>query len=261
MAAWDPARYLQFERERTLPCRDLVARLEGGPYRRIVDLGCGTGTSTAVLRARWPDAAVTGVDSSAPMLERARASDPAVRWIEADLRRWTPDAPFDLVFSNAALQWLPDHATLFPRLFEAVAPGGAFAAQMPANDGAPYLRAMARLRARPEWRRYRPEAGSEIGIESAEFYYDLLAPRAQRVELWETRYLHDLPGPDAIVAWTTGTGLRPWLASLPDDAHRERFLGQYAAEIARRYPSSAGGRVLFPFVRRFVIAYRAAPPP
>lgn len=261
MAAWDPAQYLQFERERTQPCRDLVARLEGGPYRRIVDLGCGPGTSTAVLRARWPDAAVTGIDRSAAMLERARASDPAVTWLEDDLGRWTPEGPFDLVFSNAALQWLPDHGTLFPRLFDAVAPGGALAVQMPANDGAPYLRAVARLRARPEWRPYRPEAGSEIGIESAEFYYDLLAPRARRVDLWDTRYVHDLAGPDAIVAWTTGTGLRPWLAALPDEAHRQRFLGQYRAAIARLYPPTADGKVLFPFVRRFVVAYRDAARP
>lgn len=256
MAAWDPAQYLRFERERTQPCRDLVARIEGGPYRRIADLGCGPGNSTAVLRARWPEAEVTGVDSSPAMLETARRSDATVRWIEADLATWAPDRPFDLVFSNAALHWLPDHAALFPRLFGYVAEGGAFAVQMPANVDEPYQRAFARLTEGPDWRRYRERNFTEFDIGSPGFYYDRLRPTARRVDLWDTIYGHVLDGPEALVAWTTGTGLRPWMSALPDDATRERFLREYGRELAHGYPPLSDGRVLFPFRRRFLIAYR-----
>lgn len=259
MATWDPAQYLRFERERTQPCRDLVTRIELAPPHRIVDLGCGPGNSTAVLRARWPTSEIVGVDRSAEMLTAARRTDPTVRWVEADAASWTPDAPVDLLFSNAALQWVPDHARQFPRLFASVAPGGAFALQMPANTDEPYQRAAVRLSASPTWSRFLGSLDLDFETEGPEFYFDRLAPLAGRIDLWDTRYVHVLAGPDEVVEWTVGTGLRPYLAALPDDAHRERFLAEYRAEIRREYPARSGGRVLFPFLRRFVVAYRAAP--
>jgi len=256
MAAWDPAQYLRFERERTQPCRDLVARIELADPRRVVDLGCGPGNSTAVLRARWPRSEVVGVDRSAEMLATARRSDPAVRWIESDAATWAPDGPVDLLFSNAALQWVPDHEHLFPRLLGLVAPGGAFAVQMPTNTDEPYQRAAGRLASSPTWSPFLAPLGSDFDTADPETYYDRLALRAARVDLWETRYVHVLDGPDAIVEWIIGTGLRPWLAALPDAAHRDRFLAEYRAEIRREYPVRAGGRVLFPFRRQFLVAYR-----
>jgi trans-aconitate 2-methyltransferase len=256
MAAWDPAQYLRFERERTQPCRDLVARIELEAPRRIVDLGCGPGNSTAVLRARWPTADLTGVDRSGEMLEVARRSDPRVSWVAGDIGRWTANPPADLLFSNAALHWLPDHAQQFPRLFAQVAPNGAFAVQMPANDGAPYQRAADRVFASPEWRSCFPPEDRDVALAAPEFYHDLLAPLAHRIDLWDTRYVHVLPDANAVVEWTKGTGLRPALARLPDDAHRERFLAQYGREVARAYPPRPDGQVLFPFLRRFLIAYR-----
>ncbi len=259
MATWDPAQYLRFERERTQAGRDLVARIELSEPHRIVDLGCGPGNSTAVLRTRWPGAEIVGVDRSAEMLAAARRTDATVRWVEADAASWTPDAPVDLLFSNAALQWVPDHERQFPRLFARVAPGGAFAVQMPANTDEPYQRAVDRLCALPTWSRFLGALDADFGTAGPEFYFDRLAPLAGRIDLWDTRYVHVLAGPDEVVEWTVGTGLRPYLAALPDDVHRERFLTEYRAEIRREYPARSGGRVLFPFLRRFVIAYRAAP--
>jgi trans-aconitate 2-methyltransferase len=256
MAAWDPAQYLRFERERTQPCRDLVARVELADPRRIVDLGCGPGNSTSVLRARWPSAQVTGVDRSAEMLSVARGHDPAVQWVAADIDRWTSDAPVDLLFSNAALHWVPDHAHQFPRLFAQVAPGGAFAVQMPANDREPYQLAADRLRASGEWREFFPPDPADRPLAAPEFYHDVLAPLARRVDQWDTRYLHVFPSPADIVEWTLGTGLRPTLARLPDDAQRDRFLAEYRREVARAYAPRPDGQVLFPFLRRFLIAYR-----
>lgn len=255
-AGWDAAQYLKFERERTQPARDLASRIELGSAQRLVDLGCGPGTSTAVLRARWPSASCTGVDSSEAMLETARRSDPAVVWQVGDIRDWSSNQPVDLIFSNAALHWVPDHDRLLPRLMAQLRAGGALAVQMPANSDEPYQRAAEQLRHREPWARYLDAARSEFGVWSLDAYYDLLAPLSTRVELWETLYVHVLDGPRAVVEWTTGTGLRPWLARLPSDDDRRRFLEAYLGEIEAGYAARPDGRVLFPFRRRFFVAYR-----
>lgn len=255
--AWDARQYLRFEAERTQPCRDLVARIGLAAPRRIADLGCGPGNSAAVLRSRWPAAEITGVDSSSEMLAKARATDPSVRWEEADLERWTPRAPFDLLFSNAALQWLPDHPGLVSRWLPHVAPRGALAFQVPARPTPPAPWSMAieeALAGVPGGSAAATDVAAENVLSLAQ-YYDLLAPSAERVDLWDTEYHHVLEGPADIVEWVRGTALRPVLARLPDDAARTRFLERYGAAIARRYPRRKGGRVIFPFLRRFVVAY------
>ena len=135
MPTWNADQYLQFAEERTRPCRDLVARIALEHPRRIIDLGCGPGNSTRVIAARWPDARIAGLDSSPAMIEKARTECPSCDWIADDIERWTggADEPYDLVFSNAALQWVPDHPRLFPKLLQRVAAGGALAVQMPGN--------------------------------------------------------------------------------------------------------------------------------
>ena len=255
---WDSARYLRFEAERTLPCRDLIRRLELDAPRRVVDLGCGPGTSTAVLAARWPDARLVGVDHSREMLRRARASPLGIEWVEADLAEWTPEAPFDLVFSNAALHWLPGHRTLLPRLWNWVAPGGALAFQVPArsNPSPAWRRAVASVARRSPWSAHSWDDPAEANVLGLDAYYDLLSPSARRLDLWDTEYDHVLDGPEAVVDWIRGTALRPGLAQLPGEAERARFLGELTREIAGLYPRRPDGKVLFPFLRRFVVAYR-----
>jgi trans-aconitate 2-methyltransferase len=131
--AWSPDLYLKFADHRLRPALDLMAQVTLAAPRHIVDLGCGPGNVTAVLRSRWPDARITGVDASPEMLAKARNAMTDVEWIEADVAAWRPDRPADLVYSNAALHWLPDHARLFPHLLTIVAPGGQLAVQMPRN--------------------------------------------------------------------------------------------------------------------------------
>ena len=131
--AWDPKTYLAFGAERTRPAADLLARVPLATPKRVADLGCGPGNSTALLRARWPDADIDGIDLSDEMLRDARASGVDARFLQADLANWTPEEPYDVIYSNAALQWLGDHETLLPRLFSYVAPGGALAVQVPRN--------------------------------------------------------------------------------------------------------------------------------
>ncbi|MGA2738648.1 MAG: methyltransferase domain-containing protein [Bryobacteraceae bacterium] len=262
MSSWNPSQYLKFAEERTQPCRDLAARVSVANVRRVIDLGCGPGNSTAVLRDRWPDAEFTGLDSSAEMIERARREHSGQHWIAVDISEWAAgnhgarDGQFDVVFSNAALQWVEDHATLYPQLLSRVAPGGALAIQIPGNIDALPHRLMREVAATPAWSGWFPSGKvREWHNHEMDFYYDVLAPSAARLDLWATEYLHILPDAAAIVEWYRSTGLRPFLAALETDADRERFAADYLAALRPHYPPRAAGGVLFPFRRIFLIAY------
>jgi trans-aconitate 2-methyltransferase len=251
MPTWDANQYLKFGDERTQPCRDLALRVSIPAVRTVVDLGCGPGNSTKVIAERWPQAEIMGVDNSASMIETARREYPHYRWVVSDISLWAsePGPPFDIVFSNATLHWVPDHVTLYPNIFARVARGGAFAAQAPCNLDSPAQRLMREVAPRGlrvnEW--FTHPAG---------FYYDLLAPLSAHLDMWETEYLHILPNPEAIVEWYKGSGLRPFLEALQTDSEREQFLGEYLRRIRIAYPPQADGRILFPFRRLFVVAYK-----
>lgn len=259
MPSWDSQQYLRFTSERTQPSIDLTSRIAIDPPARFVDLGCGPGNSTAVVARRWPAAAVTGIDTSAAMLATARKDFPPHDWVQGDITAWaahTPPASWPLVFSNAAFQWVPDHGALVPRLFNAVAPGGALAFQVPHTLEMPHHRLIHEVADSAKWRSRFLRPPVSWHVEPAEFYYDLLAPRAARIDLWFTDYIHVLDGPEGIVDWYRGTGLRPYLDLLPDEAAREDYLRDYLAALVPHYPRQSDGRVLMPFRRLFVIAYR-----
>jgi trans-aconitate 2-methyltransferase len=256
MTTWDSEQYLRFAEERTRPCRDLAARVALASPRAIVDLGCGPGNSAAVLRERWPGTDVTGIDNAPDMLARARRDHPDFRWEEGDIGSWRPGQTFDLVFSNAALQWVPDHAALLPRLLSYVAEGGALAFQMPANFDAPAHRLMRELAATPRFQDALSGPVREWHVEDVADYYDILSPHASRLDLWATEYQHVMAGAAAITEWYKGTGLRPFLDALPDAAAQGAFLAEYTALVAAAFPARRDGRVLFPFRRVFAVAYR-----
>jgi trans-aconitate 2-methyltransferase len=253
---WDPEQYLRFERERSIPCRELISRLDGLTPERIIDLGCGTGTSTAQLRKGWPHAHLYGLDSSAEMIASARQGDPGVVWTLGDIRTWSTPQPFDLVFSNAALHWIPDHATAFPRLLHQVRPGGALAVQMPTNFEAPAHRCIREVASSSEWTAKLGAGLLAARVETPEFYYRLLSPLAPQIDIWQTEYVHVLPDAAAIVEWLKGSTLRPYLDLLGAHALRDAFLAQLAHLMKAAYPAQPDGRVLFPFRRLFVIARR-----
>jgi trans-aconitate 2-methyltransferase len=260
MPTWDASQYLRFDAERTRPCRDLVDRINLNHPQSIIDLGCGPGNSTAILSTRWPAAQFIGLDRSAEMIAAASASPigSKVRWRVEDVSAWAKrDEIFDLVFSNAAFQWLPDHAWLFPRLMAHVAPGGALAMQVPMNIDAPAHALMRDLAKSPKWVRKFPQNGvREWHVHPLSFYYDLLAPLASAMDIWTTEYIHILPGPEEIVEWYKGTGLRPYLDALPAGSDQAAFLDDYLQLIRQAFCRYADGRVLFPFQRLFLIAYR-----
>jgi trans-aconitate 2-methyltransferase len=256
MPTWNSDLYLKFATERSQPAVDLAARVAVDNPGNIIDVGCGPGTSTSVLARRWPHAHLTGLDSSPDMIAAAQKEIPNAEWLVGDIAAWEADRTVDIVFSNAALQWVPDHPVVFPRLFAQVVPGGALAVQMPADiDAAPH-RVMRELAASDAWRDHFTALPREWHAEPPEAYYDILAPYATRIDLWTTEYVHVFPGVEKIVDWYRGTGLRPWLDALPDDATRARFEVAYGEAIAPLYPARVDGRVLFPFRRLFIIAYR-----
>jgi len=254
MPIWNPAQYLKFGAERTRPSLDLCARIPGSPGR-ILDLGCGPGNSTAVLRERWPEAELAGLDSSAEMIAQARASHPAGSWILAGAEGYVPPEALDLVFSNAVLQWLPDHQRLLPRIMGWLAPGGCLAVQMPAKDGTRLRAVMAVVAARPRWRDALAGAEGALNFHDASFYYDLLAPSAQ-VDLWETVYHHPMASHRALIEWYEGTGMRPYLERLPDEAARAAFKAELLEECRGEYPVMADGKVVMPFKRLFFLAWK-----
>ncbi|MBI4184634.1 MAG: methyltransferase domain-containing protein [Proteobacteria bacterium] len=260
MPAWDPGLYLKFADLRLRPALDLLTRIPHDSPRTVVDLGCGPGRVTRLLQGRWPEALVTGVDASAEMLDRARREaeaegQRAIRWIAADLAAWLPEEPADVLYSNAAFQWLPDHESLYPRLMGVLAPGGALAVQIPHMTDQPTHRTPLELAASEPWRASLTPLPDPLTDHPAGFYYDLLRPLARRLDIWETTYLQVLEGEDAVVEWVKGTSLRPFLERLEGQL-RESFLAAYAERVRPHYPSRPDGRTLLPFRRLFLVAVR-----
>ena len=255
--AWDPAQYLKFADHRLRPAIDLLNRVALDDPGEIYDLGAGAGNVTRLIKERWPGARVTGVDDSGPMLARAAATAPGITWQQADLGTWRPPRPADLIYSNAALHWIPDHARLIPALLAALAPAGVLAVQMPRNFGAPSHTLISEAAREGPWRaRLEPLLRPSPVAEPA-FYYDLLAPRAGALDVWETEYLQILEGPDPVKEWTKGTWLRPLLDALVEP-ERSRFEVRYAERVAAAYPPQPDGRTLFPFRRLFIVAHARA---
>lgn len=253
--AWDPKIYMGFGNERTRPAAELLARVPVERPRKVADLGCGPGNSTALLAARWPDADLEGIDSSPEMLEDARKSGVPARWTLADVAQWSPGAPRDVVYSNATLQWLPDHAALLPRLMSHVAQGGVFAFQVPRNYGEPCHTLIHEIASQGSWSAKLHGIRDSIGVLEPEEYFAILEPHAQSIDIWETRYLQALDGEDAVFRWMSGTGLRPFANAL-EGAEREAFLAEYKRRVAQAYPRRANGKTLYPFQRLFAVVTR-----
>ena len=254
MTDWSPATYLKFEDERTRPAIDLLARVPLAEARHVVDVGCGPGNSTELLAARFSSADVLGIDNSPAMLDEARRRLPGVRFETADAGVWLPDAETDLVFANAAYQWVPGHFTQLPRVLAALHPGAVLAVQMPDNVNQPTHRLMREVAQDGPWAEQLKGASREP-LPPPSAYYEALRPHASRVDIWHTIYNHPLAGASAIVEFVRSTGLRPFVDPL-GDADRQAFVDRYTAALAEAYPALADGKVLLGFKRLFMVAVR-----
>lgn len=248
MQDWNPALYLQFAAERTRPAAELAARIQQPEAQHVSDLGCGPGNSTALLHKAFPQATITGIDNSPAMLEKARTALPDCQFENADVAHWQPTIEQDVIYANASLQWLSDHAQLFPHLAAQLADNGVLAVQMPDNWQEPTHTLMRQVAAELGY----GDSGREALLSSQQ-YYDLLAQSGCSVDIWRTTYFHVMPSAQAIIAWLSSTGLRPYLAKL-DNIQQQVFLERYHALLQQAYPPQHDGNVLMLFPRLFIVA-------
>lgn len=248
---WDPQTYDAFATERGRPFVDLLARVGATSPRRVVDLGCGDGALTATLRDRWPRAAVHGLDSSPDMISSAREqrpSDTGLTFDIANLAAWAPDARTDVVVSNAALQWVPGHNQLLTTWARSLPPGAWLAWQVPGNFDAPVHSLLREVVDRPRWRASLSGVLRHAGaVAEPVDYAELLLDAGLAADVWETTYLHLLHGPDPVLHWMRGTGLRPVLGALAP-AEVSEFEADYGAALRAAYPPGRHGTYL-PFRR------------
>ena len=249
---WDPYRYNHFKKERSDPFEDLFRLVKVRPVMRVIDLGCGTGELTRELADRLPDSRVTGIDSSPEMLERAELlRRPGLDFVQGDLAQVSGE--WDLVFSNAAIQWVSDHERLIPRLFNLVAPGGQLVVQLPSNHNHPSHQLIRQIASEEPfctalggWQRRSP-------VLSIEQYADLLyRSGGEDLQVFEKIYPHILAGADAIADWTSGTALVPYFERLSPEM-REQFMERYRQALRQLWPA---GPVLYAFRRTFFAAVR-----
>ncbi len=253
--SWNPDQYLKFAAPRLRPAIELLARIDSDDPRRIYDLGCGAGNVTRLLLERWPEAEVIGVDDSPSMLAKAAEELPGARWVEQSIADWQAEVPADVVYSNAALHWLPHHDRLLARLAGNVAAGGVLAVQMPKNFAAPSHTLIVETMHSRAWSADFSAllAPSRLDpVADAAAYYGWLAPFAAELDIWETAYLQVLDGDDPVKEWTKGTWLKPFLDALPA-AEQPAFEVDYARRLRDAYPPRADGRTLFPFRRLFIV--------
>jgi trans-aconitate 2-methyltransferase len=252
---WDASQYLKYSDERSRPFIDLLARVQRDRVESAVDLGCGPGNFTQILTERWPAAKVVGVDNSPEMLDQARhlTFPGRLAFVEANIPAWSPEQPVDLIVSNAALHWVPDHAALLTRLAKMLAPGGTLAIQMPVLFENPAHIAIEETTRDPRWR----EALGGIGLHQKSvqplvWYVERLHDLGLAVDAWQTTYIHALEGDNPVLEWYKGTALRPLLSRLEPPSQHD-FLHELGERLKSAFPARAGVTLL-PFPRLFLVA-------
>jgi len=253
MSDWNPEQYEKFIEYRTLPAIDLVGRIRCENPAEILDVGCGVGNSTRALKNKFPDADIIGTDNSPEMLEKARRLNPGLRFEYLDANGDFESEKYDIVFSNACIQWIPNHAALLPKLMSALKPDGVLAVQIPEQEKHPVHAVLKKLSESEKWK-HKVEKQNYNNL-SAEKYYDILAEFSRDIDIWETVYFHQLPDCESIVEWYKGTGLRPYLDCLSESDAAE-FTADVQAEIKAIYGTQRDGNILFAFPRLFFTARR-----
>ena len=254
MAAWDAAQYLKFEAERTQPSRDLAARITVANPSKVIDMGCGPGNSTQVLFETFCGASITGVDSSAEMVAVAKKAHPQLTFVQMDASGDVSalGKECDVVFSNACIQWIPNHERLLPNWLALLRSGGQLAVQTPLSNKQAIHAAVLELAQSARWRQYfeNPRWSQNLAPGA---YFELLAESAAYFTMWETIYYHTMATHKDIIEWYRGTGLRPYIDALPK-GEVPVFLDAVLREVEKLYPMQKNGQVVFCFPRLFFVA-------
>jgi trans-aconitate 2-methyltransferase len=245
---WNPDQYSKFKDERSRPFWDLAKRIRFDDIDTMLDVGCGTGELTHALHVAHQLTKTTGIDSSERMLEESkRFSTRGLNYELADIELYSPPQQYDLVLSNAALQWLPDHKILFPKLIRWLTPGGTLAVQMPLNF-------------EHVSHKIAEEVAPQFGLKPRQI--PMLKPEEYAQTLWDNGliridvsmkvYLHPLPSAKEVVEWTKGTLLTYYQNQLPPKRYDE-FIRQYSADLLRH---TGEGKYLYTFKRLFLVAHK-----
>ncbi len=255
---WEPTQYLKFEKERTQPSLDLAARIQIAEPKRIIDIGCGPGNSTLVLKKCWPKASIVGLDSSEAMLQKAKETSDEIEWIQKDTAGdLTALGKFDIVFSNAAVHHMPDKPQVLARLFNLLNPSGALAVQVPDTRDLLFAQELQKLAQSEKWNRFFTENMYSKRFHGYSYYYEILCGLTSDVEMWQTDYIQRVSSHADIVQWYKGSGLRFYLSSLPNESDRAELLTDYEKALEKVYPKEKDGLILHPMRRLFFIAYRS----
>lgn len=252
MADWNASQYLKFEKQRTQPARDLLMRLKAYAPRTVVDIGCGPGNSTFAVAQCFPDAQLVGIDSSLNMIEKAKSKYPTLKFELCDALELV--GKYDLLFSNACLQWIPNHAALIPALMSKLNEKGILAVQIPMNSEEPLFQIIREVASERKWglRDVKLQPNETL---TPTAYFNILTACASSFEMWESRYYHNLPDHQALVDWVKGTRIRPYLDCL-DEAHGVAFENEIMERAKAAYPILDSGEVVLGFRRFFFTAIK-----
>lgn len=254
MADWNAQLYNQYGNERKQPVIDLINRLDNPFIKRIIDIGCGSGISTIPLKERWKQAEIVGVDNSESMLEDARQKSNEISWLKRDCNDSLEDlGKFDLVFSNAVLQWLPDQDNVIGNLSRLLTKQGVLAVQIPSFNEMPINNCINKAAAAYPGNEFAGIEQEVCSCHSPHYYYDVLSKYFTEIDLWQTNYYHIMNSHEDILNFCKSTGLRPFLNRL-DLKGQEIFLSEVLREIEAQYITQKNGKVLFEFKRVFFIA-------
>jgi len=258
---WNPKLYLKFKNERTQPSIDLVNRihLEKIPSN-IIDIGCGPGNSTQILVKKWPKSSITGLDNSASMIEKAKKDYPGQDWILSDAATFKSEKKYDVVFSNATIQWIPEHKKLLKVFIDLVSEKGVLAVQIPLFRDLAIWKAIESVSKKTRWAEATKGCAEIFTYHDIDFYYNVLSANINAIEMWKTTYIHIMISHSAILDWSRSTALRPYLDRMKQESEKNEFEKDLLSEIKREYPMQTNGKVLFPFKRLFFIAYKQHPP-
>ncbi len=253
MTDWNPIQYEKFIKSRTIPAKDLIARIDSKPTT-VFDLGCGPGNSTKALCNAFGDAEIVGVDFSENMVNKAKENYPYLKFFQfnAETDFDTLHQKYDLIFSNACIQWVSNHKALIPKMMDSLNKNGLLAVQIPLQNQHPVHQILKNLAKSDKWKtEFQTETKYNILTKSE--YFDILSEVSDDFEIWETIYCHAMPSHESIIEWYESTGMRPYLDQLTSDKQIE-FKNDVLTQIKAKYPSQRNGEIMFQFPRLFFTA-------
>jgi len=251
---WNPELYLKFDKERIQPSIDLVSRIDFDNPAKIIDIGCGPGNSTQILSQRWPECKITGIDNSLAMIAKAKLDFPDQKWELLDAGKDEILGKFDIVFSNATIQWIPNHFELLKKFKSILSDSGIIAIQLPLFFDMPLGQSIVRISKEKRWSAVTESANHLFTIHNHSEYYDFLSELFNSVEIWESDYIHIMDSHHSILEMIKSSGLRPYTDKLENDIDKRDFEEKVLTDIKKDYPIQKNDKILFPFKRLFFIA-------